>query len=143
MTDQLSETRTDAEIIWECIYDHGNGKHKGEKSAAQRAEALAALERLKAQLTPQPAALPELLREIVAYCREAGHDWSNLAEAEHMLATLRPQAVPMTGLPDFDELPDDAIDNACAAGGIYRADLMRAWESLRTDGITAPAGGEG
>lgn len=53
------------------------------------------------------------------------------------LSSLRPQAVPMTELPDFDELPDEAIDNACAAGGIYRADLMRAWESLRTDGITA------
>lgn len=37
-------------------------------------------------------AMPELLREIVAYCREAGHDWSSLNEAEHMLAALSPQA---------------------------------------------------
>lgn len=64
-------------------------------------------------------------------------------EKARAILALRPQAVPMTELPDFDELPDDAIDNACAAGGIYRADLMRAWESLRADGITAPAGGEG
>lgn len=41
--------------------------------------------------TPQPAALPELLREIVAYCREAGHDWSSLTEAEHHLAALQSQ----------------------------------------------------
>ena len=41
-------------------------------------------------MTTTPA-MPDLLREIVAYCREAGHDWSNLAEAEHMLATLQAQ----------------------------------------------------
>lgn len=35
--------------------------------------------------------MPDLLREIVAYCREAGHDWSSLTEAEHMLATLQAQ----------------------------------------------------
>ena len=28
----------------------------------------------------------DLLREIVAYCREHGHDWLNLAEAEAALA---------------------------------------------------------
>jgi len=41
--------------------------------------------------THQPAALHELLREIVAYCREAGHDWSSLTEAEHHLAALQSQ----------------------------------------------------
>lgn len=36
-----------------------------------------------------------------------------------------------TTLPDFDELPDEAIDAACNAGTLYRVDLMRAYESLR------------
>lgn len=36
---------------------------------------------------PKPAdRMSEVLGEIVAYCREAGHDWSNLDEAEALLA---------------------------------------------------------
>lgn len=33
--------------------------------------------------------IANLLREIVAYCREAGHEWSNLAEAEAALTTAQ------------------------------------------------------
>lgn len=37
--------------------------------------------------------ITDLLREIVAYCREAGHDWANLAEAEAAItATQTAQA---------------------------------------------------
>ena len=38
-----------------------------------------------------PDGMPDLLREIVAYFREAGHEWSSLLEAERML-TAAPQA---------------------------------------------------
>jgi hypothetical protein len=41
-----------------------------------------------------------------------------------------------TALPDFDELGDDLIDAACAAGALYRVDLMRAWNVLREAGCT-------
>lgn len=34
-------------------------------------------------------------------------------------------------LPLFDELDDEAIDEACAAGAIYRVDFARAWNALR------------
>ncbi len=34
----------------------------------------------------------ELLREIVAYCREAGHNWSNLSEAESLLQAAEDDA---------------------------------------------------
>lgn len=43
--------------------------------------------------------MPDLLREIVAYCREAGHDWSSLNEAEHMLVTLQAQQSPQGDTP--------------------------------------------
>jgi len=35
------------------------------------------------------------------------------------------------GLPAFDDLDDEAIDEACAAGGLYRVDFMRAFNALR------------
>lgn len=53
--------------------------------------------------TTQADALPELLREIVAYCREAGHDWSSLTEAEHHLAALQSQPA-AAGLSDAEIL---------------------------------------
>jgi hypothetical protein len=37
-------TDDDIAKIWECIYDHGNGKYKGDASKAQRDEALAILD---------------------------------------------------------------------------------------------------
>lgn len=117
------------------------------------AQITGALATLQAQ-PAQPAAVPISDSDILAVAEFVGligpssrvGDTHNAAVrfARAMLAllALRPQAVPMT-LPDFDELPDEAIDNACAAGGLYRADLMRAWESLRVDGITAQGAGEG
>lgn len=86
--------------------------------------------------TPQPAALPELLREIVAYCREAGHDWSNLAEAEHMLAALQSQPA-AAGVSDAEI--DDIIERAGEAVGmspggwdvVSPRDLVRAILALR------------
>ena len=36
-------------VIWECIYDHGNGKFMGEASRAQRERAFAELRRLHAE----------------------------------------------------------------------------------------------
>ena len=37
-------------VIWECIYDHGNGKFMGEASKAQRDRAFAELRRLHAEV---------------------------------------------------------------------------------------------
>lgn len=37
-------------VIWECIYDHGNGKFLGEASQAQRERAFAELRRLHAEV---------------------------------------------------------------------------------------------
>ena len=53
---------------------------------------------------------------------------------------LLPDAIEqqVSALPCFYALPDDAIANACAVGGIYRLDLMRAWDSLRSDISTPP-----
>lgn len=41
------------------------------------------------------------------------------------------QGVAYAALPEFDSLDDDLIDAACSAGGLYRVDLMRAWNVLR------------
>lgn len=57
-------------------------------------------------MTTTPA-MPELLREIVAYCREAGHDWSSLAEAEHMLTTLQAQQSTQGDTPE--EVSDERL----------------------------------
>ena len=73
--------------------------------------------------------IANLLREIVAYCREAGHDWSNLAEAEAALASAQAQQSerrtvkvrvaqdPLTG----EFLAMDAPSQAQQAGEVVRA----------------------
>lgn len=50
--------------------------------------------------------MPDLLREIVAYCREAGHDWSSLTEAEHMLTTLQAQPAAEVSVAEIDRIYD-------------------------------------
>lgn len=47
---QAQELPDDLGLIWECIYDHGNGQHLGEKSKTQRDAAFAAIERIRAAL---------------------------------------------------------------------------------------------
>ena len=54
-------------------------------------------------------------------------------------AALRPaQAGVPEGFPEFDQLEDEVIDAACAAGSIYRVDLMRAYECMRAMLAAAP-----
>ena len=38
-------TKEEVDILWECIYDHGNGKYKGAASKEQREKAFKILER--------------------------------------------------------------------------------------------------
>jgi hypothetical protein len=58
-------------------------------------------------------------------------------------APAQPASGEAVALPDFDDLDDEVIDNACTAGSIYRVDLMRAWESIRAQiGTTPPASHE-
>lgn len=71
-------------------------------------------------MTTTPA-MPDLLREIVAYCREAGHDWSNLAEAEHMLATLQSQPAEVSDAEWWHEMLGSA--------GPDLLDLAKKWDA--------------
>jgi len=48
----MTDTKQLYDTVWECIYDHGNGKHQGDASAAQRAKAVEALDRLLALAAP-------------------------------------------------------------------------------------------
>lgn len=53
MTDREPASMSEASkpcVIWECIYDHGNGKFLGEASKAQRERAFAELRRLHAEV---------------------------------------------------------------------------------------------
>lgn len=40
-------TKEQVDMLWECIYDHGNGKYKGKASQAQREAAFKILEQFK------------------------------------------------------------------------------------------------
>ena len=57
-------------VIWECIYDHGNGKHMGEASAKQRERAFAALEQLRQRAGQLDAELcnREVLDKMLTQC---------------------------------------------------------------------------
>lgn len=47
------------------------------------------------------------------------------------------------GLPAFDSLDDEVIDAACTAGSLYRVDLMRAYECIRSMHVSCQGrGGE-
>lgn len=48
-----------------------------------------------------------------------------------LAAPAQGAAVPDAELPDFDDLSEEEISLACAAGNLYRVDLMRAWDALR------------
>ena len=50
MTDRAMSDDSKPCVIWECIYDHGNGKFMGEASKAQRERAFAELRRLHAEV---------------------------------------------------------------------------------------------
>lgn len=114
MTEQLKQAAQQAiEVLQHYI--HGGSEYRKPAESA-----ITALER--ALTTSQPAqadALPELLREIVAYCREAGHDWSNLAEAEHHLAALQSQ--PAAAGADVSVVKDQDGDAhvSLMVGGLY------------------------
>ena len=123
MANRPSEPQGDADLIRECIYDHGNGKYKGEKSAAQRAEAFAALERLKAQsaegpsMTDKTTAMTELPEPELGYI-ETDKSRQPAFSARQMRAALRPQAVPMTEGQVHDaykQAPDSKNCMQCAA----------------------------
>ena len=125
MANRPSEPQGDADLIWECIYDHGNGKYKGEKSAAQRAEAFAALERLKAQsaegpsMTDKTPAMHELPEPELGYIetdksRQPAFSARQMREA---LQSAQP-AVPMTDEQMHDaykQAPDSKNCMQCAA----------------------------
>lgn len=49
MSTDRNEALRLAEIVWECIYDHGNGKYKGPASMGQRLRAFDALASLRQQ----------------------------------------------------------------------------------------------
>ena len=61
------------------------------------------------------------------------------AALRNAILALRPaQAGVPEGFPEFDQLEDEVIDAACAAGSIYRVDLMRAYECMRAMLAAAP-----
>lgn len=66
MTHEQEPTKALELAIWECIYDHGNGKCEGEKSAKQRAAAFEALQKLSAELEALKAREPARRYEIMS-----------------------------------------------------------------------------
>jgi len=50
MTDRAMSDDSKPCVIWECIYDHGNGKFMGDASKAQRQRAFDELHRLHAEV---------------------------------------------------------------------------------------------
>lgn len=65
MTDREPASMSEASkpcVIWECIYDHGNGKFMGEASRAQRERAFAELRRLHAENEALRAQVANLTR---------------------------------------------------------------------------------
>ena len=71
---------------------------------------------------------PAVLRQRIAALR----DRVGRMQSTHLPAATAPSVEAQAAeMPAFDDLPDAAIDAACAVGGIYRIDLMRAWDSLR------------
>jgi len=57
-------------------------------------------------------------------------------ECETIPAMSDPQPAPVAQpMLEFDEIDDETIDAACVAGGIYRVDLMHAYNVLRAHNI--------
>jgi len=62
MTDRAVSDEIKPCVIWECIYDHGNGKFLGEASKAQRERAFAELRRLHSEVEALRAQVGHLTR---------------------------------------------------------------------------------
>lgn len=71
--------------------------------------------------------LRDLLREIAAYAREAGHDWMSLAEADALLAAPPAPddaARRLRGLRDLCGYVENATDTSVR---IFQDDATRTW----------------
>lgn len=74
MTDRAMSDEIKPCVIWECIYDHGNGKFMGDASKAQRERAFAELRRLHAEVEALRADA-ERYRWLAAHCRSTSEHW--------------------------------------------------------------------
>lgn len=74
-------------------------------------------------------AMPKLLREIVAYCREAGHDWSNLAEAEKLLASPQVQPAAVSDA-EIEAAVEIWFERASADGATFKTRMRDALSAI-------------